>query len=294
MDTENIFKYIYLLRKFKLYLKIMKQFILLILFFLIFLPSHSQTGSQSQEDMRYGRHIFEYDVVLTKCNLDGNPVNGSDPQVIEDGTIFYITRIVGNDDYIIRIAKYTKGTKKDAKNLAFVENSKGKPFYYKITSSQYNSDASRLEKKGTFTVGAATTLIKVRPGKKEAKDGYNIYSEFGNDFNIGVSAGWKFQPYRLMDLSHSIVVGLSFSSIKVTPYTTRGYIDSESTQACLTFSLGYVFEYNKFQFTPFLGLDVMSGEVGRNWIYKNRPWIGLGFGYQIFRSQGENKIGGNK
>ena len=36
----------------------------------------------------------------------------------------------------------------------------------------------------------------------------------------------------------------------------------------------------------------MSGEIGKNWIYRNRPWIGLGFGYEIFKPRGpvENKI----
>ena len=31
----------------------------------------------------------------------------------------------------------------------------------------------------------------------------------------------------------------------------------------------------------------MSGEIGRNWIYRNRPWIGIGFGYEIFKPKGK-------
>lgn len=149
-------------------------------------------------------------------------------------------------------------------------------------------NAEKLQKKGLFTVGVATSLIKIRPGRKEPKNGYNIYSEIGNDFNIGVSAGWKFKPYRRLQLSHSLVGGLSFTSIKTTTYTTKDFLQSESTQACVTFSAGYIFEYNKFQISAFSGIDVMSGEVGRKWIYRNRPWYGLGFGFQIFRAKGED------
>lgn len=264
----------------------------------------------AQVDPRDGRHIFNYNVTLTRCNPDGTmfvpppaaaaptpaptaaaavarvPIP-SGPQTIEKNTIFTITSVIGGD-YIIKIETFTSGSTRAAlNNKTFVRDENGQNIYYKMPLADYNSNAARLEKKGTFTVGASTTLIKIRPGKKEPKDDYVIYSDFGNDFNIGVSAGWKFKPYRRLALSHSFVGGLSFSSIKVTPYTTRNFVESEATQACVTFSAGYVFEYDKFQVTGFAGLDVMSGEVGRNWIYRNRPWLGLGFGYQIFRAQGE-------
>jgi len=80
---------------------------------------------------------------------------------------------------------------------------------------------------------------------------------------------------------------IGFSSIKVTPQTTRDFIDSESTQSSISFSVGAIFEVQKFQISTFLGIDTMSGEIGRNWIYRNRPWIGIGFGYEIFKPKGK-------
>jgi hypothetical protein len=244
----------------------------------------------AQKDIRDGRHIFNFDVSLTKCDFDGSAVAGANPERIEANTVFYVKNIIGTD-YIIQIAKFTRNNATAvALNAKLVSNS-GNDYFFKLpqrnSKYSYELNAERLEKRGLFTVGAATTLIKIRPGRKEPKDGYNIYSEFGNDFNIGISAGFKFKPYRRLEMSHSLVGGLSFSSIKVTPYTTQNFIQSESTQACVTFSAGYVFEYNKFQVSVFSGIDVMSGEVGRHWIYRNRPWIGLGFGFQIFRGQGD-------
>lgn len=244
----------------------------------------------AQSNIRDGRHIFNYDVTLTQCNFDGNAIAGAIPERIEANTIFYVKNIVGTD-YIIQIAKFTSNNATaKALNVKLVSTAAGDIFFKLPQNNSQNSyelNAVRLEKKGLFTVGAATTLIKIRPGRKEPKNGYNIYSEFGNDFNIGISAGWKFRPYPRTQLSHSLVGGLSFSSIKVTPYTTQDFIQSEATQGCVTFSAGYVFEYNKFQVSVFTGIDVMSGEIGRKWIYRNRPWLGLGFGFQIFRGQGE-------
>lgn len=237
--------------------------------------------------MRDGLHIFNHDIILTPCEFDGSPIaGGATPQLLEENTIFSI-RSINPPDYIITIPKSTRRSEAaDAKfNSRLVVNANG-VIYFKLSQNEYLLNAERFEKHGSFTVGAATTLIKIRPGRKEPKDGYTIYSEFGNDFNIGVSAGWKFKPNRRKQVYHSVVGGLSFSSIKVTPYSTNSFITSESTQGCITFSAGYVFEYNKFQVSIFSGLDVMSGEVGRKWIYKDRPWIGLGFGVQIFRAEG--------
>ncbi|GAA3935794.1 hypothetical protein [Hymenobacter algoricola] len=263
----------------------MKHFLLLFLLF-----TATIGGTFAQTDSRDGRHIFNHDIPLTQCNFDGSPVSGAVPQPISANTIFTIRTIV-DTDYIIRIARFTAGEKFTEKNIALVATAAGTDIYFKLSVANYNAFAVRLEKKGNFTVGAATTLIKIRPGRKSEEGKYNIYSEFGNDFNIGISAGWKIRPNRLSPATHSLVGGLSFSSIKATPYTTKNYLTAEAIQSCVTFSGGYVFEYDKFQVTLFSGLDVMPGQIGRSWIYKDRPWLGLGFGFQIFRAQG---TAGNK
>ncbi len=263
----------------------MKQFLLTSMLMALCYSLHAQNN------IRDGRHIFNYDITLTPCNFDGSTIAGATPERIEANTIFVVKNIVSTY-YIIQISKFTSNNPTATTlNARLVTTLLGNDIFFKLpqrgSNDSYELNAERLEKKGLFTVGAATTLIKIRPGRKEPKDGHNIYSEFGNDFNIGISAGWKFKPYRRQQLSHSLVGGLSFSSIKVTPYTTKDFVQSESTQGCVTFSAGYVFEYNKFQVSLFSGLDVMSGEIGRQWIYRNRPWLGLGFGFQIFRGQGE-------
>lgn len=237
------------------------------------------------QDPRDGLHIFNYQVSLQPCDAAGT-ATGAANETIDAEVKFHIITTVGNS-YVISILRFT-GTNSRSKNSRLVSTG-GNPIYFLLLQAQYALDAERLQKKGNFTIGAATTLIKVRPGRKDPKDGYNIYSEFGNDFNIGVSAGWKIEPNRKKPISHSIVGGLSFSSIKVTPYTTKEYITSESTQGCITLSAGYVFEYNKFQVSIFSGIDIMSGEIGRSWIYRNRPWLGLGFGFQIFRAEGKTE-----
>jgi hypothetical protein len=259
----------------------MKSFCTLLLTAFISLPIFAQT------DMRSGRHIFNFPITLPQVDLKGAPVAGNPTDLIKAEYIFYVRTVLA-DKFVIEVAKFTGGTATAAANNAkYVTTSAGVDVFYLLTQVEYNLNAERLENRGSFTVGAATTLIKVRPGSKDPIDGVTKYSEFGNDFNFGVSAGWKIKPQRKQDLFHSFVGGLSFSSVKVTPYTTQKYIAAESTQSCITFTLGYLFEFNKFQIGFFPGIDLMSGEIGRKWIYKNRPWFGLGFGYSIFRAEGE-------
>ncbi|MFH4967282.1 hypothetical protein V8G61_03670 [Gaetbulibacter sp. M240] len=245
----------------------------------------------SQEDLRENRHEFKYSIELEECTFDGTLVSPSNKQVMNQGWKFRIRNIINNGkEYVIQVSKFTSGKPDaEAQNKLTYKKSLTEDIYFKLTSDQYSDFAEEYKKKGSFVVGASTTLIKIRPGNGEDGD-EAIYSEFGNDFNIGVTAGWRITDWK-RDVSISLVGGIAFSSIKVTPQTTKDFIDSESTQSSITFSTGAIFEIQKFQISTFLGIDTMSGEIGRNWIYRNRPWIGLGFGYEIFKPKAspENK-----
>jgi hypothetical protein len=238
-----------------------------------------------QTDKRESRHIFNYPIELNQCEFDGTTISPENKQVMEKGWIFSVINKV-DANYIIQVSRFTKkNDKAKAQNLKTFQTKNYENIYFELSSLQYLAFAKELKKRGGFVVGASTTLIKIRPGNGKNEESEVIYPEFGNDFNIGVTAGWRiFNKKR--DISISLVGGIAFSSIKVTPQTTRNFIDSESTQSSITFSGGSIFEIQKFQISAFVGIDAMSGEIGKHWIYRNRPWIGLGFGYEIFKGRG--------
>ena len=243
------------------------------------------TSALAQTDMRKIHHVFTFDVELNNCNFDGTPALSAKKEVMRSGWKFRIRNIVG-DDYIIQVSQFTDASDASTvQNLATYQDANQNHIYFKLSKSDYLSHAEELKRRGSFVVGASTTLIKIRPGNGKDDEDEAIYSEFDNDFNIGVTAGWRITDYD-KNISVSLVGGIGFSSIKVTPQTTRNFIDSESTQSCLTFSAGAIFEVEKFQISTFVGIDTMSGEVGKNWVYRNRPWLGIGFGYQIFKPKG--------
>lgn len=46
-----------------------------------------------------------------------------------------------------------------------------------------------------------------------------------------------------------------------------------------TFSLGAILQFNDFQMGVVLGWDKASGEIGRDWIYNDKPWYSFSIGW---------------
>ena len=249
-------------------------------------------------DLRNGSHIFDEPTKLQQCDVLG-VVSGSLIDIGENWK--FAIEVIGTDYYIIHFFKWNTGGKDaaevailNARNLKYNASATGDAIYFYIKQADYKAKCTRLERRGTFTVSASTTLLKIRPGLKDkkyrklTKDSVNIFSDIANDFNVGIMAGWKFQPYRKLELSHSLLAGVGFSAIGLDSENTNGFLKTSIDQGSLCLSLAYVLEYNKFQVSITTGLDIVTGEAGRYWIYRNRPWVGIGFGYSIFRAQGKS------
>lgn len=266
----------------------MRKIILVLSFALLCVWSFGQ-----DKDMKKGVHQFTQVTELQEANALGTTKKDAGGTIIkktaEKGDLFTIDRILSNGDYVIRFLPWKKDT--NPKNdLLYKENEEN--LYFILSKAEYTLSAERHEKKGNVTVGASTTLIKIRPGSGDElitnnKGGsYNVPFDFANDFNLGLMFGWKHQQSKDPELAHNFLFGLGITSISVDSLTTQGFVTTKSNQAALTWSLGYVFEYNKFQIGAFTGVDLMAGEVGRNWIYRKRPWIGVNLGFSIFKAQG--------
>jgi len=229
---------------------------------------------------------FKLDTQLPQVTLKGNPVPSGNTEIINAGWKFTIREIkTPNSEYVIRVSKFTDGTERAvSQNLKYYLDQSEDKIYFLLTKAEFDNRVEPVKNAGNFIVGSSTTLIKIRPGNNQDEESEKIVSEFGNDFNLGFTAGWQVTNWRT-GTSGAIVAGVGFSSIKVTPATTRNYLDVESSQSALSFSLGGIFEIRKFQISGFVGIDAMPGLVGENWIYRNRPWIGIGFGYEIFKPQ---------
>ncbi|GGH55960.1 hypothetical protein GCM10007423_64060 [Dyadobacter endophyticus] len=286
-------------KSFSLYKKLfypMKKISTILILFLVCTVSFGQT-----KNITDGYHVFNMAISLPEVDQFGVALAAGNKEMMLPNEQFKVFGVHPNlpaatTDYIITINRYIKDP--GLRNLLVVFDNNNNQRYFRITVAEYQAYCERLEKRGNFHVITSSTLVKIRPGSKEPRNGIMKYSEFGNDFNLGALAGWSVKPNRKKTFVYSFMGGISFTTIKATPETTQymteatdtkpselvSYLkDEESNQSCFTLSGGPILEIDKFQISAIIGWDFMQGAVGRKWIYRNRPWIGIGFGYQVFR-----------
>ena len=243
-------------------------------------------------------HVFNQNALLTQCTPIGDTVydalsNSPVEKIVQRNWQFRIvSRNTSGSIYVIRFFKWstevrelTLKSNNSFKNADYYE-SNGVPIYFLLTEDQYKMLAQVIPPRQTLSVGAATTIVKIRPGRKQPINGYPSYFDFANDFNLGLLFGYKYHPNFRREFTMHGLVGLSITSINLDSATTQGLLKESGNSAALTLSAGYVFDLaNKFQLGIFIGQDMLAGEAGRKWVYRNRPWIGLSLGFSIFKAQ---------
>ena len=179
-------------------------------------------------------------------------------------------------------------------NVVFTDSSRKKRKYYKISLEDYSKNTEIERNKGHFFVSGSTTFLKIRFGNgkydKNSQDNNNeaISSQFTNDFNAGLILGYKFQPKLRKPISFGVNIGLNYTHINITPEDSNNFLNSNTSAAGISPSIGVSLEINKFIIAPFLGMDILPGELSNYWVYNGRIWLGLGLGYKVFQATGKD------
>jgi hypothetical protein len=261
--------------------------VLLLSFFAMMLA----LNSMSQIIKLDGVYKFVQATKLKECDVLG--FTSATEQVINSGWRFHIERKMPNNDLVISFGKWSFNPK-DKNNLNVIEtenkqlnttyrgsqaNSVTK--FFLLPVAEFSLRCKEVEPKVNFVVGTASTVIKYRPGSS------TVNSEIGNDLNIGAMFGFRINHSQR--INHYLLGGFNVGSIKLTPSTTVNFITNESNVSSLAPTVAYVIEIDKFQIGAFSGIDILSGSVYKNWVYRGRPWIGIGIGIAIFKSKSEDK-----
>ncbi|MFK7806966.1 MAG: hypothetical protein AB8F74_04105 [Saprospiraceae bacterium] len=202
---------------------------------------------------------------------------------------------------IIKVYKYPKGTKKDAKtgnnDLSFDPAATELDY---VLVDKYDRDATyELEIKNRqalsfttreFEVGPLTLPFKYRFGYDDVKP------QFEADVNIGAFAGFQIgtKSYRkeqgkslaLPSITYNWGVFLSLSAIPLDQFnTTAGKSpyteDEKSSLGTLSGGLGFILDFNRLNVGIFGGIESGFGSEAKNWNYNNQLWLGLGLGYDL-------------
>ncbi|MFC5046212.1 hypothetical protein ACFSTE_04415 [Aquimarina hainanensis] len=234
--------------------------------------------SFSQEDKVYK---FTFGMELEECDALGT--RNRKKEVLEKNTEFVIERILANGNYVIHVLKYRKVKKDEGINarLVYKDDKSRKFFFLPKNSFEPNTEIKYDTPRHSFTFGTITVPIKLRFSSRDKEDRRENYFDFRGDVNIGLSAGYKLRIGKKKDFSLNFLAGASITSVEVDEQSTKGFVSTNTKVSAFTPSFNIVFEKKDFQIGVFSGVDFLSGELGDKWVYKHKPWLGIGLGYGI-------------
>jgi hypothetical protein len=150
--------------------------------------------------------------------------------------------------------------------LAYVDSWANNMQFF-IPFKEFTTKCETIYPKGnSFTWGFLTLPIKARFGNAKAP------FAFEEKVNFGLTFGWKRQFASRTYTAGNLLVGVSVSNVK---------IDDTNSQPALSFSTGYMFQYDKFQMGLFTGLD-FTNQLATKWPYQGKPWLGFAIGLSLF------------
>ncbi|HEY8366781.1 MAG TPA: hypothetical protein VIL57_06500 [Bacteroidia bacterium] len=150
--------------------------------------------------------------------------------------------------------------------------------YFLIDAKDFNTKTSEyFARSSSFAWGFSTLPIKLRFGGKDRP------FEYSTGFSLGINAGYEYQFKSRVKQSIGILLGVGVSTVMVSPESTNSVINKSTTTGAFVPTLSLLYSYSHFQIGTFVGADFIPGEIGKNWVYRNSPWLGLGLGFTIFQ-----------
>jgi hypothetical protein len=263
--------------------------------------------AQERPEISNGQYLWNKPTIMQACDLNGTndtliPAGSSQIvslvgqafdviNVIDRGTVAKSDRII-----VIRVGNYRQ------KSLNFYKfNYKGPESpseaaivpadvikyqrYFQVREKELLGNATAIKRiSPSLTGGVISFPYKLRLKRKS--------SDFNGVFNLGAAMGIKLPRYDYQKFSYSILFAATFTSVNMDASSARDNLDklTETNDfAALSFAVGGLVEYDRFQAGLFLGTDRIS-RLNNNtfrWRYQNKPWVSLGFGYSIFSVEKE-------
>lgn len=245
---------------------------------LISLISFLSAKGQNKDNITGKFYITNIDIAVSELNILDSTIVTNSKYIARSGTKFTAYEIKKNNLLLIKFWKYKDSVKTNNNELYSYISEETNNRYFIMNLDDFNKKTSEFNGKNhSFIWGFSTLPIKLR-----FKNG-NAPFQYETGFSLGVNAGYEFQFQSRNKQSIGLLLGVGLSAVNITPETVNNYINKSITTGAFTPSLGLVYTYESFQIGMFTGLDIIPGELGQNWDYKNKPWLGVGIGFTIFQ-----------
>lgn len=142
--------------------------------------------------------------------------------------------------------------------------------------------------KNSIIVSAMTIPIKVYLiNKSDSLKSFtnNIESDVNIAFTIGGKREkilFKKDKEEKITNTHAFFGFLGINKLTLNKSNTDSKHDGNNI---LSFSngFGYQYGYGKLGISFLIGIDVPTSAYGKDWVFRYRPWLGIGIGYSIFK-----------
>jgi len=282
---------------------------------LILLISGNFLYAQEKGNITGKYYVTDVDIRVTKFNLLTDSVEKNSYYIAKSGTKFTAYEIKGdkilikfwnfrdssntfntsntlfgktdsnglNDTILLGIKNQNQPSPNQQKNdssryqnyyISYLTNGE----YFLIDAKDFNTKTSEFYgRTSSFAWGFSTLPIKLRFGGKDRP------FEYSTGFSLGINAGYEYQFKSRVKQSIGVLLGMGVSTVLVSPESTNSVINKSTTTGAFVPTLSLLYSYSHFQIGTFVGADFIPGEIGKNWVYRNSPWLGLGLGFTIFQ-----------
>lgn len=267
------------------------------------LLSTQATTAQAIDRSIIGKYYWNKNIAIAACNLDGTitKIDFNKLNTLTTGNQLFavidVKTIDGEDYAIIRILDYK--LPKQLKNFYdynFIGSAKEYDGYikqypntsnYGIYQRYFKVKAAELLENATaytYIGGALAGGIINFPFKLRLQQDAN---DFSSAFNLGGAFGYTLPHYSFRNFTYSILFAAALSNVNLDASNVKQNADMLATAndfSALTFAIGGLVTYDRFQAGIFLGIDRIGNlnNTTFNWRYQNKPWLSIGFGYAIF------------
>jgi len=175
--------------------------------------------------------------------------------------------------------------KKGNYNLNGVKDVNDTKGYYLIKTDELEKSSKEFENKtNKWSLGLLILPVKIRAWADTSGQ-----FEYSDGFSLGTAFSWTFKYQWANDKSYNLVAYTGISSINVDSLKTKGATKTEKI-AAFSPAVGIMIEKSGIQVGAFIGIDFPIGDIQRDWVYRNKPWIGIGLGFSIFKyTNNDNK-----
>lgn len=163
--------------------------------------------------------------------------------------------------------------------------------YYLVSTQLILSQSKEFDNKNnTWNIGLLALPVKLRPFATEPGQ-----FDFTDGFSVGTTFSWTIHHNWRTGFTHNLLLYAGLSSYTADSSKIREKREDYKI-AAFSPAIGWMWEKNGVQLSLLTGFDFPAGSIQQKWVYRNKPWIGIGLGLSLFKisnsestGKGENK-----